>query len=97
MATSKVFIRDITPFNAYSLLMFAGQIQVDTLGRGLVIDEWIRLRGWARIGVLVSRLRGMLDQVLEKMVREPGKAMAERERDIVNVVRRLVERDGLDA
>ena len=77
--------------------MFAGQIQVDTLGRGLVIDEWIRLRGWARIGVLVSRLRGMLDQVLEKMVREPGKAMAERERDIVNVVRRLVERDGLDA
>ena len=39
----------------------------------------------------------MLDQVLEKMVREPGKAMAERERDIVNVVRRLVERDGLDA
>ncbi|KAJ4362363.1 putative ATP-dependent RNA helicase ucp12 [Neocucurbitaria cava] len=34
MATSKVFIRDITPFNAYSLLMFAGEIQVDTLGRG---------------------------------------------------------------
>ena len=77
--------------------MFAGQIQVDTLGRGLVIDEWIRLRGWARIGVLVSRLRGMLDQVLEKMVREPGKGMGERERDVVNVVRRLVERDGLDA
>jgi ATP-dependent RNA helicase DHX57 len=50
MATSKVFVRDLTPFNAYSLLMFAGGIQVDTLGRGLVIDEWIRLRGWARKG-----------------------------------------------
>ncbi|KAJ4372578.1 putative ATP-dependent RNA helicase ucp12 [Didymella sp. IMI 355093] len=97
MATSKVFVRDITPFNSYSLLMFAGRIQVDTLGRGLVVDEWIRLRGWARIGVLVSRLRGMLDQVLEKMVREPGKAMGERERDVVRVVQRLVERDGLDA
>lgn len=97
MATSKIFIRDITPFNAYSLLMFAGQIQVDTLGRGLVIDEWIRLRGWARIGVLVSRLRGMLDKVLDSMVREPGKGMSEREREVIDVVRRLVERDGLDA
>jgi HrpA-like RNA helicase len=97
MATSKIFIRDITPFNAYSLLMFAGQIQVDTLGRGLVIDEWIRLRGWARIGVLVSRLRGMLDRVLEGMVKEPGKGMSEREQEVVSVVRNLVERDGLDA
>ncbi|KAF3046294.1 hypothetical protein E8E11_006100 [Didymella keratinophila] len=97
MATSKVFVRDVTPFNAFSLLMFAGRIQVDTLGRGLVVDEWIRLRGWARIGVLVSRLRGMLDGVLEKMVREPGVGMGERERDVVRVVTKLVERDGLDA
>lgn len=97
MATSKVFIRDITPFNAYSLLMFAGKIQVDTLGRGLVVDEWIRLRGWARIGVLVSRLRGMLDRVLEGMVMEPGREMGRREQEVVGVVRGLVERDGLDA
>ncbi|KAF1830080.1 P-loop containing nucleoside triphosphate hydrolase protein [Decorospora gaudefroyi] len=97
MATSKVFIRDITPFNAYSLLMFGGQIQVDTLGRGLVVDEWIRLRGWARIGVLVSRLRGMLDAVLDGMVKEPGKGISERESEVVDVVRRLVEKDGLDA
>lgn len=97
MATSKIFIRDITPFNAYSLLMFAGQIQVDTLGRGLIVDEWIRLRGWARIGVLVSRLRGMLDRVLERMVAEPGKGMKPREAEVVNIVRRLVETNGLDA
>ncbi|CAE7020841.1 hypothetical protein P3342_004618 [Pyrenophora teres f. teres] len=97
MATSKVFVRDITPFNAFSLLLFAGRIQVDTLGRGLVVDEWIRLRGWARIGVLVSRLRGMLDSVLEGMVREPGKGVGKREGEVVDVVRWLVERDGLDA
>ncbi|KAF2024782.1 P-loop containing nucleoside triphosphate hydrolase protein [Setomelanomma holmii] len=97
MATSKIFIRDITPLNAYSLLMFAGYIQVDTLGRGLVIDEWIRLRGWARIGVLVSRLRSMLDRVLEGMVKEPGKGMSKREQEVVNVVRNLIECDGLDA
>lgn len=96
MATSKIFIRDLTPFNAYSLLMFAGDIRVDTLGRGLVVDDWIRLRGWARIGVLVSRLRGMLDRVLEGKIREPGRELAERDLDVVDVVRGLVERDGLD-
>jgi ATP-dependent RNA helicase DHX57 len=96
MATSKVFVRDLTPFNAYSLLMFAGGIQVDTLGRGLVIDEWIRLRGWARIGVLVSRLRGMLDRVLERKVAEPGAEMGKREKEVVDCVRWMVERDGLD-
>lgn len=97
MATSKIFIRELTPFNAYSLLMFAGEIKVDTLGRGLVVDEWIRLRGWARIGVLVSRLRGMLDRVLEMKVREPGSELGGREGQVVDVVRWLVERDGLDA
>ncbi|CAI9636679.1 dead deah box helicase-like protein [Alternaria burnsii] len=97
MATSKVFIRDITPFNAYSLLLFAGEIKVDTLGRGLVVDEWIRLRGWARIGVLVSRLRGMLDNVLEGMVKEPGKGVSEKQSEVIDIVRWMVERDGLDA
>ncbi|KAF2703486.1 ATP-dependent RNA helicase A [Pleomassaria siparia CBS 279.74] len=96
MATSKVFVRDLTPFNAYSLLMFAGGVQVDTLGRGLVIDEWIRLRGWARIGVLVSRLRGMLDRVLERKIREPGWEISGREKEVVDCVRWMVERDGLD-
>ncbi|PHH68989.1 hypothetical protein CDD80_7087 [Ophiocordyceps camponoti-rufipedis] len=50
MATTKVFIRDLTPLNAYGLLLFCGAIELDTLGRGLVVDGWIRLRGWARIG-----------------------------------------------
>jgi HrpA-like RNA helicase len=96
MATSKVFIRELTPFNAYSLLMFAGDIKVDTLGRGLVVDEWVRLRGWARIGVLVQRLRAMLDMVLEKKAREPGWVVGGREGEVVELVRGLVERDGLD-
>ncbi|KAF2744988.1 DEAD/DEAH box helicase-like protein [Sporormia fimetaria CBS 119925] len=96
MATSKVFIRDLTPFNAYSLLMFAGNIAVDTLGRGLVVDDWVRLRGWARIGVLVSRLRSMLDKVLEKKAREPEWEISGNEGGVVDAVRWLVERDGLD-
>lgn len=94
MATSKVFIRELTPFNAYSLLLFSGPISLDTLGRGLLVDGWLRLRGWARIGVLVGRLRGMLDQVLARKIEEPGLDLGGDE--VVGSVRRLVEYDGLD-
>ena len=99
MATSKIFIRELTPFNAYSLLMFSGPIELDTLGRGLLVDGWLRLRGWARIGVLVSRLRMMLDEVLAKKVEDPGGIWGgEGEgEELVVVVRRLVELGGLDA
>ena len=99
MATSKIFIRELTPFNAYGLLMFSGHIELDTLGRGLLVDGWLRLRGWARIGVLVSRLRMMLDGVLARKVEDPGGdwgGEGEGE-ELVGVVRRLVEFGGLDA
>lgn len=94
MATSKVFIRDLTPFNVYSLLMFSGPITIDPQGRGLLVDGWVRLRGWARIGVLVSRLRMMFDELLARKLEEPGLDMGEHE--VVKAVRKLVELDGLD-
>lgn len=67
---------------------------MDTLGRGLVVDGWLRLRGWARIGVLVSRLRSMLDDVLARKIDEPEMDLSNNE--VVAVVTRLVELDGMD-
>ncbi|KAI4763415.1 P-loop containing nucleoside triphosphate hydrolase protein [Aureobasidium sp. EXF-12344] len=96
LSTSKTFIRDLTPFNAYTLLLFSGDIALDTQNRGLVVDGWIRLKGWARIGVLVGRLRGMLDNVLEGLVERPGEQLKGKERGLVDLVARLVELDGLD-
>jgi ATP-dependent RNA helicase DHX57 len=97
LSTSKTFIRNLTPFNSYTLLLFSGHINLDTQNRGLVVDGWIRLKGWARIGVLVGRLRGMLDQVLEGLVERPGDdGFGVRERALVDLVARLVELDGLD-
>lgn len=94
METNKLFIRELTPFNAYSLLLFSGPITLDTLGRGLIVDGWLRLRGWARIGVLVSRLRMMLDEVLARKIDDP---LLDLDKDeVVAVVRKLVEFDGLD-
>ncbi|KAF2723615.1 P-loop containing nucleoside triphosphate hydrolase protein [Polychaeton citri CBS 116435] len=94
MATSKVFIRDLTPFNVFSLLMFGGPIGIDPQGRGLLVDGWLRLRGWARIGVLVSRLRGMFDGLLEKKIDDPTFEMGGSE--VAGLVRKMVELDGLD-
>ncbi|KAK5119101.1 hypothetical protein LTR62_000312 [Meristemomyces frigidus] len=94
MATSKIFIRELTPFNVYSLLMFGGKMEIDELGRGLVVDGWVRVKGWARIGVLVSRLRGLLDEVLARKVDEPGLEMSET--GIVSLVARVVAFDGMD-
>ncbi|KAI9876746.1 MAG: hypothetical protein M1823_007221, partial [Watsoniomyces obsoletus] len=56
LATSKTFVRDLTPFNTYTLLLFGGNIEVDVQGGGMMVDGWLRLRGWARIGVY-DRLR----------------------------------------
>ncbi|KAK0308405.1 putative ATP-dependent RNA helicase ucp12 [Friedmanniomyces endolithicus] len=94
MQTSKIFIRDLTPFNVYSLLMFGGSIQIDPQGRGLLVDGWLRLKGWARVGVLVSRLRTILDDLLARKVDEPGLDMSETA--IVKLVTRMVSYDGLD-
>lgn len=84
-----------TAFNAYTLLLFSGAIELDTLGRGLVVDGWLRLRGWARIGVLISRLRGMVDDIIAKKVENPS--MDLRNDDVIRAVVKLIELDGLDA
>lgn len=85
----------IIAFNAYTLLLFSGAITLDTLGRGLVVDEWVRLRGWARLGVLVSRLRGMVDDVIAMKIENPGLDLTDNE--VIKVVGKLIELDGLDA
>ncbi|KAH6649156.1 P-loop containing nucleoside triphosphate hydrolase protein [Truncatella angustata] len=95
MATSKIFIRDLTPFNAFTLLLFSGAIELDTMGRGLLVDGWLRLRGWARIGVLVSRLRGMVDNIIALKVNDPQADVQESE--VIKLVTKLIELDGLDA
>jgi HrpA-like RNA helicase len=122
MATSKVFVRDLTrkfppsfsfpiinvqynytqlthstAFNAYSLLLFCGSITLDTMGRGLIVDGWLRLRGWARIGVLVSRLRTMLDEALQARIDNPALGSSGGAGDrVIEAVKKLIELNGLD-
>lgn len=60
----------------------------------MIVDGWLRLRGWARIGVLVSRLRAMLDDALARKIEDPGYDISEDE--VIGVVRKLIELNGLD-
>ncbi|KAF2665232.1 P-loop containing nucleoside triphosphate hydrolase protein [Microthyrium microscopicum] len=93
---SKPYARGVTPVNVLSVLLFGGPLAVDTLGRGVVVDGWINVRGWARIFVLVGRMRKLLDGVLERRVDAPQGPLEAHEVKILDVVRRLVEKDGLD-
>ncbi|KAG5912874.1 hypothetical protein E4U42_001743 [Claviceps africana] len=94
ISTSKIFIRDLTPFNVFTLLLFSGPIELDTMGRGLLVDGWLRLRGWARIGVLVARLRGMVDDLIAQKVENPGVDLGEEA--VIKMVVKLIELNGLD-
>lgn len=53
------------------------------------------MRGWARIGVLVARLRGMVDDLIAEKVQNPGVDLGGNE--VIRMVTKLVALDGLDA
>ncbi|KAK7516306.1 DEAD/DEAH box helicase-like protein [Phyllosticta citriasiana] len=94
LSTSKHYIASLTPASTFAVLLFGGPLDIDTQGRGVLVDGWIRVRGWARLGVLVARLRGCLDMVLRRTFDEPGTEAAESA--VVGLVRRVVEGEGMD-
>lgn len=95
MTQSLANVTLLAAFNAFTLLLFAGVIELDTQGRGLIVDGWLRLRGWARIGVLISRLRGVVDGIIARKVESPAADL--RNDEVIKVVAKLIELDGLDA
>jgi ATP-dependent RNA helicase DHX57 len=64
------------------------------MGRGLVVDGWLKLAGWARIGVLVTKLRGLVDDLIGQQVQKPGTDV--RGSEVTRMVMRLIELNGLD-
>lgn len=68
---------------------------MNTNRRSSIANTSGSLRGWARIGVLVSRLRGMVDNIIALKVNDPQANVQESE--VIKMVTKLIELDGLDA
>ncbi|GAA5822662.1 hypothetical protein JCM10212_006760 [Sporobolomyces blumeae] len=74
--TTKPFLRDATEVPLYAVLLFSpGHVSME-LERGVTVhlsaDEWVHMKAWPRIGVLVNGLRRLFDQELEAELEEPG-------------------------
>lgn len=95
----KTYIHSLTPLNTYTQLLFgSGGIKIDTEipGGGMVVGEHFKVRGWARIGVLVSRLRRLLDEELRRAIDLPAERREFGKSDVVRVVKWLIELNGQD-
>lgn len=83
--TSKLYLRDITPTSTLSALLLGGKILYDIAGSlstgkkcpGIVLDLWMPIRTWCKNGVLLKRLRSLLDQVIENKLSNPNQEKAE--------------------
>lgn len=95
----KTYLHSLTPLNSYTQLLFgSGGIKIDASipGGGLLVGDTWKMRGWARIGVLVSRLRRLLDEELRKAIDQSADARGFSKSEVVRVVKWLVELNGQD-
>ncbi|GAA5924499.1 hypothetical protein JCM10213_004592 [Rhodosporidiobolus nylandii] len=96
--TTKPFLRDVNEVPLYALLLFSpGRITME-LDRGVTVhlgaksEQWIPLRAWPRIGVLVNGLRRLFDHELEGELEEPG--FGGPTSPAVSTMLELISRDG---
>lgn len=72
--TTKLYLRDITPSSTIATLLFGGAITYDltnNFNNGIVIENWMPIRTWCKNGVLIKRLRILLDQVIHNKLSTP--------------------------
>lgn len=91
--STKPFLRDATEVPLYGVLLFGAKVRVD-LQKGLTIgdDNWLMMRAWPRIGVLVNSLRRLFDADLERNIESPD--FEGGSSPVVNAMLALLEKDG---
>lgn len=90
----KFFLRDITPISPLHLVLFGSNVEIDPNGRGILVNGWMRIRGWGRIGVLLDRLKWLIDGILKEKVDNPGWKLGDDAQDIVNCMVKLLRDNG---
>ncbi|RPA83077.1 P-loop containing nucleoside triphosphate hydrolase protein [Ascobolus immersus RN42] len=90
----KFYLRDITPISALPLVLFGSNVEIDPAGRGILVNGWLRIRGWGRIGVLLDRLKWLIDGILKDKVDKPGWVLERDAQDIIDVMVKLLQFNG---
>lgn len=83
----------------YALLLFASRFSVDPIRGGITIGKngWIQLRAWARVGVLVTQLRRLLDAQLNESIERAQIADLGEQNPVMEAMLTLITHDGLSA
>lgn len=81
----------------YALLFFASRFSIDHIRGGIILGKngWIQLRTWARIGVLVTQLRNLLDAQLNESIEHAQIADLGEHNPVIQAMLNLITHDGL--
>lgn len=96
--TTKLYLRDVTPTSTLATLLFGGDLSYNLVnyidkGRtspGLVLDNWMPIRTWCKNGVLIKRLRKLVDILIEDKLGRPGDELGDNS-DIQNLLEGILD------
>lgn len=97
--SQKLYIKDLTPTSTIAVLLFGGEILYDLEGYlsggktapGVILDNWIPVRTWCKNGVILKRLRVLLDSLIGKCLDRPHYRDSSDENDNSQDMLKLVE------
>ncbi|CCE82984.1 Piso0_002757 [Millerozyma farinosa CBS 7064] len=97
--STKLYLREVTPTSVMVTLLFGGEISYDILSyvsaenapTGIILDDWIPVRTWCKNGVLIKKLRGLLDMVIQNKLSHPTNATNLSSNDPDNEVLTVIE------
>ncbi|CAI5758201.1 unnamed protein product [Candida verbasci] len=91
--TTKLYVRDITPVNTISVLLFVGDISYDLsmdkdqTSPGIILDNWLPIRTWCKNGVLIKKLKQLLDDFIDEKLSNPTKQVDE---NIISIIEKVI-------
>lgn len=101
--TQKLYLRDVTPTSTLATLLFGGDIAYDMTSHvvsgktspGIVLDNWMPIRTWCKNGVLIKRLRILLDSLIEEKMSSPhysggGYNSTDSDDELLRVIERIL-------
>ena len=98
--SNKLYIRDITVSSTLAVLLFGGEIVYDIsssllsggISPGIIFDSWLPIRTWCKNGVLVRRLKSLVDELIDSQLSSPSyvaQSPASSDEDVLQVVEQL--------